>query len=163
MLKLNLKPLFQLYGEQFVNDIIARMNEQDINATGNAARNLRFKASPLGLQVEGDRYLTAVDNGQRAGKVPPPVRKGTLEAWVATKVAPGLDSLELRRLTFAISKAIGNNGTIKRFGYKGADFIDFVINKNSQSLVDDVAIESLEQIGQSIEGVFKTYKDIQVI
>ena len=65
MLKLNLKPLFQLYGEQFVNDIIARMNEQDINATGNAARNLRFEASPLGLQVEGDRYLTAVDNGQR--------------------------------------------------------------------------------------------------
>lgn len=161
MLKLNLKPLFQLYGEQFVNDIIARMNEQDINATGNAARNLRFKASPLGLQVEGDRYLTAVDNGRGAGKRMPPRR--SLESWIEAKVAPGIDEKSMKKLSFAIAKAISTNGTIKRFGYKGADFIDFVINKNSQSLVDDVAIESLEQIGQSIEGVFKTYKDIQVI
>jgi hypothetical protein len=69
MLKLNLKPLFQLYGEQFVNDIIARMNEQNINSTGAGARSLKYKAGPLGLQVEGAEYLTAVDRGLDKYKV----------------------------------------------------------------------------------------------
>jgi hypothetical protein len=37
-----------------------------------------------------------------------------------------------------------------------------VINKNSQSLIDDIAQFSIEQIGEAIEAELKTYKNIEV-
>ena len=165
MLKLNLKPLFQLYGEQFVNDIIARMNEpvdgKMINSTGAGARSLKYKAGPLGLQVEGADYLAYVDSGldKYKGKKPP---TAPLERWIEAKIAPNLDEFERKRMAFAISDTIAKKGTIKRFTYQGADFINFVINKNSQSLIDDIAQFSIEQIGEAIEAELKTYKDIEV-
>jgi hypothetical protein len=162
MLAKDLKALFTLYGEQFVNQFIERMNELDLNATGDAARNLRYKVTDLGFQITGNDYLRVVDDGRAAGKTPPPVKTGTLENWVATKVAPGLDERELRRLTFAISKTIGRKGTIKRFKYQGAGIIDFVIKQNDEPLTADLADLGLQYLDTQLTGAFKTHREIKI-
>jgi hypothetical protein len=162
MLGKDLKALFSLYGEQFVNQFIERMNELDLNATGDGAKGLRYKASEMGFQITGNDYLVVVDEGRGANKKPPPVKTGTLENWVATKVATGLDEKELRRLTFAISKSIGKNGTIKRFGYQGSGLLDYVINKNNETLTQDLADLGLEYLDTQLVGQFTKSKNIQI-
>jgi len=158
MLGADLKALFQLYGEKFVNDLIARMNELNLNATGTGAESLRYESFGDGFIVTGNKYLTAVDSGRGKGKQLPP--RKALEAWIEAKVAPGLDEVELKSLSFAIAKSIQKNGTIKRFGYRGADLIDFVLNNNIEQLTADVAQEALDEIGQSIDLKAEISKDI---
>lgn len=162
MLNQSIKSLMELYGEQIVNDLIQRMNEQNINATGKGARDLRFRASGNGLQIEGYQYLTAVDAGvpKYKGKKPP---AQALEEWIQAKIAPDLDRFELRRLSFAISKSIAKNGTIKRFQYSGSDFIQFVIDKNINNMAMDLADIALEAVDKEVTAELRTYKDIQVI
>ena len=169
MLTLDLKYLFDLYGEKLVNDLIARMNEDNSNASGAGAKSLRYKSSSLGLNVEGNTYLGAVSDGlhpdQYKNKSPegaPSPRK--LEEWVRRKVAVGADEFEIRNLAFAISKRIQEKGTMKRFEYygRGTDFIQFVIDKNNRSLLEDVANETLEQIGMALETEFKLFPELEV-
>ena len=169
MLTLDLKYLFDLYGEKLVNDLIARMNEDNSNASGAGAKSLRYKSSSVGLQITGNSYLGALSDGlhpnQYENKSPqgaPSPRK--LEEWVRRKVAVGADEKAIRNLSFAISKTIQANGTLERFGYlgRGTDFIQFVIDKNNRFLLEDIANETLEQIGMALETEFSTYKDIEI-
>jgi len=168
MLTLDLKYLFDLYGEKLVNDLIARMNEDNSNASGAGAKSLRYKSSSVGLQITGNSYLGALSDGlhprqynQNPNQAPSP-RK--LEDWVRRKVAVGADEKEIRNLSFAISRAIQTNGTLERFGYlgRGTDFIQFVIDKNNRFLLEDIANETIEQIGMALETEFSTYKDIEI-
>lgn len=165
MLKADLKSLFDLYGEIFVNALISRMNEQAVNTTGNAARSLRYKANQKGLKITGPKYVLAVDEGLNPssykGRQPSTSRNG-LDDWVATRVAPGLSGMELKRLTFAIAHTIATRGTISRFNYKGADLIDFVLKKNLNRMTEDIADYVLDGIDKSITLNIKTNKNITV-
>lgn len=165
MLKADLKSLFELYGEIFVNDLISRMNEQNINATGRAARNLRYKANQKSLKITGPAYVLAVDEGlSRAnykGRQPSTSNNGLID-WVSARIAPGLSGMELKRLTFAIAHTIKNTGTIKRFQYKGADLIDFILKKNLNRMTEDIADHVLDGIEKSITLNIKTNKNITV-
>lgn len=169
MLNLNLKYLFDLYGEQFVNDLIKRLNEDGSNTTGKGAKSLSYKSTETGFTISGKKYLGALSDGlkptqfkNRDGVEGAPSPK-TLEEWVKRKVAVGADAQEIKRLSFAISRAIWKKGTIKSKNYQGTDFIDFVINKNTGSLVRDVAEETLQQIGTALEMQIKReYKNVEV-
>lgn len=165
MLKADLKSLFELYGEIFVNDLISRMNEKNVNATGNAARKIRYKANQKSLKITGPEYVLAVDEGlSRAnykGRQPSTSNNGLID-WVSARVAPGLSGMELKRLTFAIAHTIKNTGTIKRFQYKGADLIEFILKKNLNRMTEDIADYVLEGIDESIMLNIKTNKNIIV-
>ena len=165
MLKADLKSLLELYGEIFVNDLIGRMNEQNVNATGNAARKIRYKANQTNLKITGPEYVLAVDEGLRRDnykKRQPSTSKNGLNDWVAARVAPNLSGMELKRLTFAIAHTIKNNGTIKRFQYRGADLISFILNKNLNRMTADIADYVLDGIDKSITVNIKTNKNITV-
>lgn len=169
MLNLNLKYLFDLYGEQFVNDLIKRLNEDGSNTTGKGAKSLSYKSTETGFTISGKKYLGALSDGLKPTQfknrtnvegAPSP---RNLEEWVKRKVAVGADAQEIKRLSFAISRAIWKKGTIKSKNYQGTDFIDFVINKNTGSLVRDVAEETLQQIGTALEMQIKReYKNVEV-
>lgn len=169
MLNLNLKYLFDLYGEQFVNDLIKRLNEDGSNTTGKGAKSLSYKSTETGFTISGKKYLGALSDGlkptqfkNRNGVEGAPSPRN-LEEWVKRKVAVGADAQEIKRLSFAISRAIWKKGTIKSKNYQGTDFIDFVINKNTGSLVRDVAEETLQQIGTALEMQIKReYKNVEV-
>ena len=169
MLNLNLKYLFDLYGEQFVNDLIKRLNEDGSNTTGKGAKSLSYNSTETGFTISGKKYLGALSDGLKPTQfknrtnvegAPSP---RNLEEWVKRKVAVGADAQEIKRLSFAISRAIWKKGTIKSKNYQGTDFIDFVINKNTGSLVRDVAEETLQQIGTALEMQIKReYKNVEV-
>lgn len=171
MLNLNLKYLFDLYGEQFVNDLIKRLNEDGSNTTGKGAKSLRYKSSETGFTISGNQYLGALSDGLRPeqfknrNNVEGAPSPRNLEEWVKRKVAVGADAQEIKRLSFAISRSIWKKGTLEKNGYygKGTDFIDFVINKNTGSLVRDVAQETVEQIGTALEmQVKREYKNVDI-
>jgi hypothetical protein len=169
MLNLDLKYLFDLYGEQFVNDLIKRLNEDGSNTTGKGAKSLSYKSTETGFTISGKKYLGALSDGLKPSQfknqdnvegAPSP---RNLEEWVKRKVAVGADAQEIKRLSFAISRAIWKKGTIKSKEYQGTDFIDFVINKNTGSLVRDVAQETVEQIGTALEmQVKREYKNVDI-
>ena len=165
MLKADLKSLFELYGEIFVNDLISRMNEQNVNATGNAARKIRYKANQKSLKITGPEYVLAVDEGLNRsnykGRQPSTSNNG-LNDWVSARVAPGLSGMELKRWTFAIAHTIKNSGTIKRFQYRGADLIDFILKKNLNRMTEDIADHVLEGIEKSITLNIKKNKNVTV-
>ena len=169
MLNLNLKYLFDLYGEQFVNDLIKRLNEDGSNTTGKGAKSLSYKSTETGFTISGKKYLGALSDGlnptqfKNRDNVEGAPSPRNLEEWVKRKVAVGADAQEIKRLSFAISRAIWKKGTIKSKNYQGTDFIDFVINKNTGSLVRDVAEETLQQIGTALEMQIKReYKNVEV-
>lgn len=166
---LDLKYLFELYGEQLVNDLINRMNEDNSNATGTGAKSLRFKAGKLGLQVTGKKYLGALNDGLTRGQFRSQEKEGApsprnIETWLRAKAFVGVDDRSIKNLSFAISRSIQKRGTLASKGYngQGTDFINFVINKNNKSLIDDVALETLEQFGQQLETEFELFPEIEV-
>jgi len=81
---------------------------------GTPAHDLRGTVGP------GVPHGIYVEKGRRPGKWPP---SGPIGLWVSRK-APGMVAeLGLPAATFLVQRAIGRRGTIKRFGYKGADVV----------------------------------------
>ena len=169
MLNIDLKYLFDLYGEKLVNDLINKLNEDNSNASGSGAKSLRYKSKKSSLEVSGNKYLGALSDGlspsqfrsQDPKQKPSPLK---LKDWVKRKVAVGASDKEVTRLAFAIARSIQTRGTLKKFGYggNGTDFIKFVIDKNTRPLMDDIATETLEQIGKALETKFLTYKELEI-
>jgi len=166
MLGADLKALFQLYGERFVNDLVDKMNEKRINATGTAARSIRYKATQRKLTITAAQYLSAVDAGLTSlsykGKKPPSTTNNGLERWAKAKVRPDLGDKDIKKLAYAIARGIKKNGTIKRFEYTGAKLVDFVLNKQLGPLTDDIAEHILKDIDKEFNLKLSTYKDIKV-
>lgn len=166
MLGPDIKALFELYGERFVNDLVARMNETNSNATATAARSFRYKATQRKLTISSVKYVEALDTSLypsdfKSGRKPSTSNNG-LGRWVKAKVRPDLDGKDIRRLAFAIAETIRKNGTIKRLKYQGADLVDFVLNKQLNGLTNDLGEQVLKDIDKAITLRLKTHKDIKV-
>ena len=156
-LNAQLEILMEMYGEVFVNDMIDKMNQDGTVHTMNAAKKLRYSASPGYLAIVGPSYVEQISMGRRAGETPPPPRN--LEKWVRDKMGEG-DPKRIKSLSHALSITIGRKGTIERFGYQGTNLFTYVVNKNIAPLSRDVANVLLksanEQIRTTINANFKS-------
>jgi len=156
-LNAQLEILMEMYGEVFVNDMIDKMNQDGTVHTMNAAKKLRYAASPGHLVITGPSYIEQISMGRRAGETPPPPRN--LEKWVRDKMGEG-DPKRIKSLSHALSITIGRKGTIERFGYQGTNLFTYVVNKNIAPLSRDVANVLLksanEQIRTTINANFKS-------
>lgn len=123
MLEQKLKTLFEKYGPIIINRMIEKMNELDLNASGAAAKSLKYVVEPDGLSIIGKDYFAQINKGRMPGKKPP---MQNLLGWVQNKMAVD-DEKEQRRVAYAVQRAIGERGTIKRFNYGGSDLLDFII------------------------------------
>ena len=139
--------LMEMYGEKFVNDMIEKMNEDGTVHTMNAAKSLRYVAGSGYLAITGASYIEQISMGRRAGETPPPPRN--LERWVRDKMGEG-DPKRIKSLSHALSKSIGNKGTIDRFGYQGTNLFTHVVNKNIAPLSKDVARVLLQAANKQI-------------
>lgn len=125
MLEKQLNNLMKNYGVIFINDLISKLNEQNLNASGKAARSLDYSIDGDTLKITGVSYIDQMNKGRRSGTFVP-IRP--LQDWIERKF--GLSVNEARPFAFALSKSIQRKGTIKRFGYGGGQFIDYIIKKN---------------------------------
>ena len=136
---------------------VSRLKEQlymdETIATGKLANNIKAKdVVGNALTITMDAYGGAIDEGIRAGKRPP--NGDRIEDWLRFKGIRLRDNTTGRylkhtdynynKISFLISRSIAREGIIKRFGYKGSNFIDRAIN-NTLSEFDDTILEAFNK------------------
>ena len=165
MLGPDIKALFELYGERFVNALVARMNNLNLNASGSGAKSIKYRATQRKLSITAKKHVEGLDRSlfpsDYRGKKPS-TDNNDLDRWVKTKMRPDLDSKDIRRLAFAVAETIKKNGTIERYKYKGANLIGFVIKKQLKPLTNDLGEQVLNNIDKAITLKLNTYKNIKV-
>lgn len=121
--------------------------EKGVKATGNLIQSIQAgfpSVTPSGITIgiEMADYYQWVEDGRRRGKRPPIM---AIEQWISAKGIQVRQSkgeskqsvLERRKsMAEAIAKKIASKGTIKRFGYKGSNFIADVL---TQQNIDTIA------------------------
>lgn len=107
----------------------------------------------VGVNIKMADYWPFVESGRRRG-LPPPIM--ALEQWINAKEEVKKDvkpkdgqSMDdaIKSFAIAISRKIASKGTIKRFGYKGANFIEEVLNPEN---IDTIAQHLSDAFGQRI-------------
>ena len=150
--------------QKLTDEIVADIVKKKATASGNLiqsfdASNVYNIADGVTAEIRAADYWYYVEQGRGATK------KGhqgglflwqSIQDWLLQKgiaTPPDFkkegDSVEQARENFArvIAKKIHRKGTIKRFGYKGANFVADVLNKQS---VDAIAQHLGEALGQRI-------------
>lgn len=163
------------FGDQLSKDIIQELLDKGVSGAGGTASELAgsitFKVtSKPSIIFSMNDYWEYVENGRRAGKKPPIDElikwikwkgiKPTLYDRAKAKAVKGLKGAErktarenayeksVKSLAFAIATKIAQKGTIKRFNYKGSNFIkDVLKDMRVVKLQNDIARE----IGLEIE------------
>ena len=160
-LRKKLDYILSAYGYQFLNRMIKNLKDKGVTGSNGSASklagSLEYKAktgSKIGFQITGDDYWYYVEEGRKKGKRPP---SKELEKWIKGK---GLDASKLggkktpyekkvKTLAFLIARKIGESGTIKRFGYKGSNFVkDAVTPKLIDEMVDKIEEAILDDLEQ---------------
>lgn len=171
---MTLRGILDEFGTDLKEDLQKAMIEEGITSDGQDSRlgaSIRFYYSendgqPV-FKLAANDYLEYVDDGRKAGKMPPlkPIKDWMRRKGIRPKVQnpKGIKNKKLKKaiktankekavesMAFAIAKGIGKHGTIKRFNYEGADFMDRVVNsgrvaelqtKISAFLKHDITIE----------------------
>jgi len=111
-------------------------------------------ANGVTLAITMVNYYQWVEDGRKRGKRPP---IASIEEWISRKGIQVRKSkgeskqsvLERRRsMAIAIAKKIGAKGTIKRFGYKGGDFIKDVLTPQT---IEAIAGSIGDVIGKQVQ------------
>lgn len=160
----NLKRLLTAYGELLVKQYRDRLRSDNTYASGKASKSLdydvRIGEIESELEVIGERYITAINDGRGPNKQRPP--STAILHWMREKNIRVRDSkgrfttmteYKMRSAAFAIARGIGKNGAIKRFNNTGTGLIDIVYNNIS----DVFGQEVVEAFGQDIEYTLKRY------
>ena len=111
-------------------------------------------ANGVTLAITMVNYYQWVEDGRKRGRRPP---IASIEEWISRKGIQVRKSkgeskqsvLERRRsMAIAIAKKIGAKGTIKRFGYKGGDFIKDVLTPQT---IEAIAGSIGDVIGKQVQ------------
>ena len=146
MLIEQIRNIMDKYGKFMVASIQDRLIKDNTNATGSAIQSVSYRATESGLEILGNKYISAIDEGRGAGKKMPPVLN--IMQWIKSRGITQMSSTKRkmrdRDLAFVIARKIAREGTIKRFGNTGTGLLQFVINKHLQPFADDLT-EVMEQ------------------
>jgi len=124
--------------QRLVDALRQDITEKKLVATKNLRSSVNIgdfqeNANGVTVPIEMANYYFWADQGRRKGKRPP---IASIEEWISAKGIPVRKSkeqstqsvLEARKsMALAIAKKIASKGTIKRFGYKGGNFIGDVL------------------------------------
>lgn len=114
----------------------------------NAERTYKV-ADGVTAEIVAADYWPQVDQGQKPGTI---VSIKSLEEWAANKRQMrqelGLNTKEqVKSFAVVVARKIKQKGTIKRFGYKGADFVADVLNPTT---INAIAQHLGDALGQRI-------------
>jgi len=146
----NLNAALRQVGGLVVSRLSQGLQESNSNASGELEQSIGFnvfnRRNLIGVNIEMLDYWVYVDEGRRAGRMPP-VSK--IQEWltypnVKTKIA-GRDDANLESLAYSIAKKIGEKGT------KGTDFATNVfesrlVQREVPQLIEDSVGQDIEQL-----------------
>jgi hypothetical protein len=144
----NLKEALEKYAKAYTIKIKSQLRKDKTNVSGDLVNSIRPDLSLENqFSILALDYIEQVSEGRSAGKMPswPPKENRILE-WIKKKpIIPkkkgkvvSSSPNNLKSLAYVIARSIGRRGTIKRFGYKGSNIIDFVYNSLSKQMGDEI-------------------------
>ena len=109
-----------------------RIESDNTVATGKLRDSFKYKLTDLsdnviGLEILAAKYAKVIDEGRKAGKRKPGIN--SIIAWMKAKgITPnrGTKLKDYKEAASSIAKFIAEKGTIKRFGYKGTNYLKIV-------------------------------------
>lgn len=157
------------YQSEFKRILKAEISSGDHVATGKMLNSIETELfvneQHLKVILKISDYAKYVEEGRSSGKWPP---RDKIENWIVVKgITPRPDSSgkipTIKSLAFLISRAIGQKGTIKKYGYKGSKMIAQTseqVNRKYVPLIQNALQEDFDnmfsvQILKSIEEMIK--------
>jgi len=132
--------------------IKSEIDAKDLNATGrlrNSVNGTVFASSKsISLNIYAAEYFDSVDKGTKPGKRPP---YSKIAEWAYRKGLQPMNNQNSKvRMIKSIQDAIATRGTIKRFGYKGADILKFIDQKYKDEITEDIKQGYLKDLESQI-------------
>lgn len=134
-----------------------QLKVQDLYATGNLYNSVHYIAFRDGtsatLNIYADKSAKIVNEGRNPQKRQPPSGPtSALYKWAKAKgIQPRVYSQRngrrvsqfgsmkgFEQMVFNIARAIGQKGTIKRYNYSGAKFLDYVIDATAIKITEEI-------------------------
>lgn len=159
--QINLKRELVSYGKMLVEKYKAQLRIDGTYATGDVANSLDYRITNNELVILADMAMKYIDKGRGGGGQPP---ISEILEWARAKgIRPRdgsgrfieVNDRTMFRMAANISKAISYNGTIKRFGGKGSDIIDFVYQRNKSDIIEGIFLAYSDDVDNMIEEIIK--------
>jgi hypothetical protein len=179
---MTIRDILDEFGTNLKEDLQKELLKKGVETNGGQnsrlGASIRFFFTNDGqtLNLGLNDYYEAVDKGRGENKKNPPItpilnwikrkgitfelstkRKALIKGTKNKTVRKGLKQMSLEKkrlgLAFGISKSIGKHGTIKRFGYHGANFFDTVVKDGRiEKLKKDLSEVCKQEIKIAING-----------
>lgn len=132
-------------GPEMEDAVRGRLQVDDTIATGKGLDSIDSSVEDRTLSILGEDYLLKVDEGQPAGTV---ADINSLMEWVDARSLAPPESVE--SYAYGIQQAIYKRGTIKRFGYEGTGFIDYILEQYMPKIANDLELKIAQELERAI-------------
>ncbi len=158
----NLQAELVKYGTLLVQKYKAQLKIDGTQATGDTEKSLNYVVGTAELQILADKSLEYIDEGRKPGEAPP---LSAIAQWARAKgIKPrGGDGSFIKSTSMTevwmiknIAKSIAENGTIKRFGYKGSGIIDFVYLNQKDEMLNNIFAAYGRDVQEELNRIAKT-------
>jgi hypothetical protein len=158
----NLQAELVKYGTLLVQKYKAQLKIDGTQATGDTEKSLNYVVGTAELQILADKSLEYIDEGRKPGEAPP---LSAIAQWARAKgIKPrGGDGSFIKSTSMTevwmiknIAKSIAENGTIKRFGYKGSGIIDFVYLNQKEEMLNNIFAAYGRDVQEELNRIAKT-------
>lgn len=146
----NLRRVLERYADAWIKNAEANLMENDSNASGQLQRSMKLDKivideKQMRVTVELEDYWYYVENGRKAGKMPPiqPIIE-----WIENKpVPPKVEGLTVKQQAYAIARGIGKNGTQPR------PFFNKAVEQTWKQFKDEIAEAVQTDVNDYIEQI----------
>jgi hypothetical protein len=131
---MTIRQLLRKYGKEFTDVLKREIRVNRLVASGNSLRSITFDTVGLNLNIYYDKAIAIQNDGINKKRIPD--SRLILQWMIDKNIRPrasrtaGNNSFtnqserNLKASAWLIAKAIGERGTIKRFGYRGSNVLD---------------------------------------
>lgn len=151
--------LLERMGSEALQRLRTNINKDRTRASGALHDSMYYKIVKTRIDIYMANYAKAIDEGlnPRTGK-PSSYFVGKIKKWMQSKGLTGKvrnksGKVNINKSARAIAESIYERGTIKRFGYKGSNFIDRAVNNIENEFDEDILTAFSSEIDKELEKI----------
>ena len=151
--------LLERMGSEALQRLRTNINKDRTRASGALHDSMYYKIVKTRIDIYMANYAKAIDEGTnpRTGK-PSSYFVGKIKKWMQSKGLTGKvrnksGKVNINKSARAIAESIYERGTIKRFGYKGSNFIDRAVNNIENEFDEDILTAFSSEIDKELEKI----------
>ena len=151
--------LLERMGSEALQRLRTNINKDRTRASGALHDSMYYKIVKTRIDIYMANYAKAIDEGAnpRTGK-PSSYFVGKIKKWMQSKGLTGKirnksGKVNINKSARAIAESIYEKGTIKRFGYKGSNFIDRAVNNIENEFDEDILTAFSSEIDKELEKI----------